>query len=143
MLLFTSSSGIEPLKFGKLFPPGLKGLILSSKIWVLRNFLTKIWEFWTHQFFQKFWEILRQNILVQLAGQISENFPQNILIGTQFENLRKFSEFWEFCQNSENIFVDRTKPWNRAISVNHWKKFCQQVNQSIVISIYRVLLYSK
>ena len=29
-----------------------QGLILSTKIWVLRNFLTKIWKFWTHQFFQ-------------------------------------------------------------------------------------------
>ena len=27
------------------------GLVLSTKIWVLRNFQTKIWEFWTHQFF--------------------------------------------------------------------------------------------
>ena len=68
-----------------------QGSILSIKIWILRNFLTKIWTFWTHQFFQKIWEIYRQNILLQLAGQISENFPQNILIRTQFENLWKFS----------------------------------------------------
>ena len=55
--------------------------------------------------------------------KISENFPQNILKGTQFENLRKFSEFWEFCQNSEIIFVDRTKPqlvWNKML----WLSYC-------------------
>ena len=44
------------------------------------------------QIFSEKREISRQNILVQLAGQICENFPQNILIGTHFENLRKFSE---------------------------------------------------
>ena len=43
------------------------GLILSTKIWVLRNFMIKIWKFWTHQFFQKIWEIFRQNILVRWA----------------------------------------------------------------------------
>ena len=85
---------------------GPQGLVLSTKIQVLRNFLTKIWEFWTPKFFQKIWEIFRQNILMQLAGQIFENFSQNILIGTQIENLRKLSEFWEFCQNSDNFFVE-------------------------------------
>ena len=48
----------------------------------------------------------------QLAGQISGNFPKNILIGTHFENLRKLSEIWEFCQNSENFFVDRIEVWS-------------------------------
>ena len=47
----------------------------------------------------------------KLAGQISENFPQSILIGTLFENLRKFSEIWENTQNSENFFVVRIEPW--------------------------------
>ena len=42
-------------------------------------------------------DIFRQNILMQQAGSpqaghISGNFPHNILIGTQFENLWKFSE---------------------------------------------------
>ena len=91
--------------FAAYFFPHL-GLVLSTKIQVLRNFLTKIWEFWTPKFFQKIWEIFRQNILMQLAGQIFENFSQNILIGTQIENLRKLSEFWEFCQNSDNFFVE-------------------------------------
>ena len=45
-----------------------------------------------------------------LAGQISGNFPQNILIGTQLGNLWKFSEIWEFGLNSENFFVDKIKP---------------------------------
>ena len=48
----------------------------------------------------------------QLAGQISGNFPKNILIGTHFENLRKLSEIWEFCQNSENFFGDRIEAWS-------------------------------
>ena len=47
-----------------------QGSILSTKIWVQRNFLTKIWKFWTHQFFQNF---SRPNVLVQMAGKISEN----------------------------------------------------------------------
>ena len=114
---FNSSSSPSRMDFAnlkihrKLVTIWIQGLILSIKIWVLRNFLTKIWESWTSKFCQKIWEIFRQNIQVQLAGQIFENFPQNILIGTHFENLMKFSEFREFCQNSENIFVDRTKPW--------------------------------
>ena len=44
------------------------------------------------------------NNLVQLAGQISENFPRNILIGTQFEDLWILSEIKELGQNSENFF---------------------------------------
>ena len=72
------------------------GLILSTKIWVLRNFLSKIWEFWTPKFCQKVWQIFRQNILVQLAGQFSENFPLNILIGTH-------KKIWGNFQKSENF----------------------------------------
>ena len=47
---------------------------------------------------------------MQLAGQISENFPQNIFIGTQFENLWKFSEIQELGQNSENFLLIRLCP---------------------------------
>ena len=65
--------------------------------------------------------------MLQLAGQISENFPQNTLIGTQFENLRKFLEFLEFCQNSENIFDDRTKPRSwlefRVCEIDPWATY--------------------
>ena len=54
--------------------------------------------------------ISRHNILLQLAGQISGNFPLKILIGTQFGNLWKFSEIWEFCQNSENFLLIGLSP---------------------------------
>ena len=80
------------------------GSILSTQIWVLRNFLQN------PKFFQIIWEILRQTILVQLAGQISGNFPLNILIGKQFENLWNLSELREFGQNSDNFLLIGLSP---------------------------------
>ena len=47
----------------------------------------------SYKFSDKNLKILNpQKILVQMAGQIFVNFPQNILIGTQFENLWNLSE---------------------------------------------------
>ena len=54
-------------------------------IWVLKNFPTKIWKIRALQFFQKIWEISRQNILVQLAWQYLKIF---LRIFCQEQNLR-------------------------------------------------------
>ena len=79
------------------------GLIPSTKIWVLRNFLTKIWQFWIHQFFQKFWEISRQNILVphgwtDFRKFSSEYFDRKTIWTSEeiFRILIILSEFWEY-----------------------------------------------
>ena len=60
---------------------------------------------WTQQYFHAIWEISRHKVLLQLAWQIYETFRHNILIGTQFENLWKFSLIWELSQNSENFLL--------------------------------------
>ena len=79
-------------------------------------------EFWIN-FWQKSNHLLSK-FLVQLAGQIYENFLQNILVGTHFEILRKFSEIWEFGQNYENFsdfFVGRIKLWTPWFS-DSWER---------------------
>ena len=52
-----------------------------------------------------------QEKLAQQAGQISEKFPQNIMIKTLFENLEVFRNL-RILSNFENCFVDRIEPWS-------------------------------
>ena len=71
----------------------------KSEFW--KNFLNKSEYFEPNNFSEKSEKFSKKNFPAEHI--LSENFLQNILIEIQFENLYKFSEIWEFGQNSENF----------------------------------------
>ena len=120
----------------------MKSLSRKIWVWVMNKFLTEIVSFWTHHLKKKLRNLLSK-FLVQLAGQIYENFLQNILVGTHFEILRKFSEIWEFGQNYENFydfFVGRIKLWTPWFS-DSWEKNIV-LGQNRGFAFYEFTLYN-
>ena len=96
------------LRWSLVWGPTRTGLLCETSSSDLGLILsTKIWKFWTHIFFRKSEKFSDKLFWCSWLDRF-----QNILIGTQFGNLWKFSAIWEFCQNSENFFVNRIEPWS-------------------------------